>query len=129
MPDLGEEPKKKTTWIMKQIITGLLETDKSTTRYIESIAGKRLKVKTLFQRGMEIGGERRIVRYSMLYVADDKKPIILSISEIQSNVLLEENLKKLYTMNIPIGDIFKKQRISKDNIPLKLNGVIILEGC
>jgi chorismate-pyruvate lyase len=78
----------------------------STTRWLEVLGHKKLRVKTDFQREVDNGGRLEIVRLSKLYFDRPHHSVILSISSLSPENLSAEEIKQIRQGKIPLGKIF-----------------------
>gem|GEM_PF-1682442 len=85
----------------------LLSMRMSTTKYLEQLAGKKLKVQTEFQKELFLNGDIEIVRVTRLYFDDPGHSVIYSITSIPRRNLSEEEVEQVRGGNIPLGKIFK----------------------
>lgn len=85
----------------------LLSMRLSTTKYLETLAGKKLKVKTEFQKELFYNGGIEIVRVTRLYFDDPRHSVIYSITSLPKRNLDEEEVEQVRAGKIPLGKIFR----------------------
>lgn len=93
--------------VRMRYLNRLLSMGKSTTRYLEELSGKPLKVKTEFQKELFLNGDLEIVRVARLYFDDPEHAVIYSITSLPRRNLSETEVEQLKNGEIPMGKIFK----------------------
>lgn len=102
----------------------LLTMQQSTTELLEKLSGKKLKVKTEFQRELYTrgDGELEVVRMVRLYLDDPDYPVIYSITSLPKKTMSPEEFQQVKEGKTPLGKIFKlgeSKGVRKKNVEVK----------
>ena len=94
--------------MQRQQLIKLLTMQHSTTKFLEELAGKKLKVKLEFQRELYTTPDQlEIVRVTRLYLDDPQSPVIYSITSLPKKDLKPKEIEDIKDGNIPLGRVFK----------------------
>ncbi|MCP5101818.1 MAG: hypothetical protein GY950_00480 [bacterium] len=103
----NEESGEHLDRVRQRQLNKLLSMRQSTTKYLEKLAGKKLKVKTEFQKELYLNGNLEIVRVTLLYFDSPGKSVIYSITSLPKRNLSDEEVEQLKAGKVPMGRIFK----------------------
>jgi chorismate-pyruvate lyase len=86
----------------------LLTMQHSTTKFLEELAGKKLKVNLEFQRELYTTPlQLEIVRVTRLYLDHPQYPVIYSITSLPKKDLKPKEIEDIKDGDIPLGRVFK----------------------
>jgi chorismate-pyruvate lyase len=105
---------------MHEVIATILKMTTSTSKLIEEISGRKLKVETIFQKEMWEEGEFQTIRMVRLFLKTSEEPLLYSISSLKNKELNNDEMTKLKAGNLPIGKLLGITDISKSNITVEI---------
>ena len=104
------------------LVDKLIALDGSTTLFLESLRGARLKVRIESQIETNASSQLTIVRTVKLFFESAEIPILYCKSFLNKHQLTEEEYRSLMTKEIPIGIVFHRfndaSSITKRNISI-----------